>query len=129
MRAGEKLPFIIAIGYPNIASETFVARIGRKLLHLNKRDLRDFIEADIDINIIKTDFPLLYNGIKAIACAPSSMNKQPVKLIYRDNRISAITKTNSNSDLIDLGIALYNFQYVYPGFWDWGNPANFIAEE
>lgn len=33
---------------------------------------------------------------------------------------------DDKSQLIDLGIALWNFEQLFPGYWKWGNPAQFI---
>lgn len=33
---------------------------------------------------------------------------------------------DKESQLIDLGIAMWNFEQAFPGYWVWGNPAKFI---
>lgn len=32
------------------------------------------------------------------------------------------------NQLLDLGIAMFSFQAVYPGTWQWGNPATFLPD-
>lgn len=49
----------------------------------------------------------------------------PLRLNFdMDYEISA--QVPSSKQLIDLGIAIWNFEQLFPGYWEWGNPARFI---
>lgn len=128
LRAGEKIPFLIALGYEDKGKETLIAKVGKSLTHISKKRPADILTSDVSISEIQANRPLLYTGLEAMLCAPSSMNRQPVRVQYRQGEILATVGSGSNSDLIDLGIALFNFQAVYPGVWEWGNPAQFIPD-
>ena len=127
LRAGEKIPFLIALGYEDKGKETLIAKVGKSLTHISKKRPADILTSDVSISE-NANRPLLYTGLEAMLCAPSSMNRQPVRVEYRQGEILAKVGSGSNSDLIDLGIALFNFQAVYPGVWEWGNPARFIPD-
>jgi nitroreductase len=129
LRAGEKIPFLIALGYEDKGRETLIAKVGKSLTHISKKRPADILTSDVSISKIQANRPLLYTGLEAMLCAPSSMNRQPVRVQYRQGEILAKVGSGSNSDLIDLGIALFNFQAVYPGVWEWGNPARFFADD
>lgn len=126
-RAGEKLPFIIAIGYEDAAAETTIAKISRRMLHRHRPTVLSFLTNDTDIKTDELPADIL-QGLEAVSCAPSSMNRRPVKIRIKNETITALVQSSSPSELIDLGIALYNFQAVYPGIWQWGNPAKFIPD-
>ena len=127
LRAGEKIPFLIALGYEDKGKETLIAKVGKSLTHISKKGPADILTSDVSVSEIQANRPL-YIGLEAMLCAPSSMNRQPVRVQYRQGEILAKVGSGSNSDLIDLGIALFNFQAVYPGVWEWGNPAQFIPD-
>ncbi|MCM1005263.1 MAG: hypothetical protein NC402_03085 [Prevotella sp.] len=40
--------------------------------------------------------------------------------------LQAYVPPKNRRQLIDLGIAMYSFSCIYPGTWDWGNPATFL---
>lgn len=46
----------------------------------------------------------------------------------RDYVLQAYVPAKNKNELLDLGIAMYNFQVGYPGEWEWGNPATFIPD-
>ena len=129
LRAGEKIPFLIALGYEDKGKETLIAKVGKSLTHISKKRPTDILTSDVSISEIQANRPLLYTGLEAMLCAPSSMNRQPARVEYKQGRIMGYVKDSNNSDLIDLGIALYNFQAVYPGVWEWGNPARFFPDD
>lgn len=129
LRAGEKIPFIIALGYEDKGKESLFAKVGKTLTHISKKSPTDIINTDVDKSALRLTQPRLYEALEAVLCAPSSMNRQPVRVEYKQGRIMGYVKDSNNSDLIDLGIALYNFQAVYPGVWEWGNPARFFPDD
>ncbi len=43
--------------------------------------------------------------------------------------LQAYVPAKKPAQLIDLGIAMYNFQVGYPGTWEWGNPATFLPDK
>lgn len=128
LRAGEKIAFLILFGYEDNQSKSLMSKIGYALTHRNKRKFSEYIQSDLTIDQIKEEKPELYNAIEAVALAPSALNRQPYKIVLNDNQISAVANSDSSRDLIDLGIAMHNFQIAYPGIWEWGNPAYFYPD-
>lgn len=175
VRVGQELPFIILLGYSEEDKTTFIAKLAKKMIKGREYTPTDYLDTAFPIDIVCAKFPMLYQALEAVACAPSSYNKRPTiiqvsadrytddssetpmplyrdsgsdnravmkmhQALYTDNNISdnisdnirihAIVETKKNrKNLIDLGIAMYNFQAVYPGYWEWGNPATFIPDE
>lgn len=42
--------------------------------------------------------------------------------------LQAYVPGKNTNQLLDLGIAMFSFQAVYPGTWQWGNPATFLPD-
>lgn len=124
IRVGEKLLFLILLGYEDKTKNNFMARIGYRLSHLKRMSPSDFL-----LNVTETDlikFPLLIEAAEAVSYSPSSLNKRPTRIECNNGEIYLKVNSNKDSDLIDLGIAQYNFQHVLPGEWEWGNPSKFL---
>lgn len=58
--------------------------------------------------------------------SPVNSAMQPALDFEGDFMIEAYVP--KQSQLIDLGIAMWNFEQIFPGYWEWGNPARFIPE-
>lgn len=43
-----------------------------------------------------------------------------------ENKYRIEAKVDHPKQLIDLGIAMWNFEQLFQGYWEWGNPARFI---
>lgn len=54
------------------------------------------------------------------------MNAQPVKFIYKDNKVTAKVPEKINMQLVDLGIAKLHFELgAGGGKWEFGNGGTF----
>lgn len=145
VRAGEELLCLIVLGYADEAHTSLAARLSRKIAKRRSKKPEDFFKSDISLLEAEKLFPALGQGLEAVALAPSALNKQPVEIgIASDSSEALNGSANSVSEdgvtvtatvpednpmqLIDLGIAMFNFQAVVSGYWDWGLPAVFRAE-
>lgn len=137
LRAGWKLLFIVAIGYAEERQQTWVSSLAMKMAHRNNRCADDFfVEAEgMSLDEAKSRLFWLDSGLKGLASAPSSLNRQPVRIspvwVSDGNGNKRLTVRvfldNSNSDaLVDLGIGKYNFGAAAVGEWNWGADACFI---
>lgn len=128
MRAGWKLLFIVLTGYKSEAPASFVAKLASSIIHRKKRTIESFFEGDFQTAV--GEIPYLRTMLEALACAPSSLNKQPVKvrLEERDGvkTVCAGVDASNPKNLIDLGIAKFNMAAVGDGVWDWGNYAPYL---
>lgn len=136
LRAGRKLLFLIAIGYPASRSQTLLSGMAMKFAHRHDRSYQDFYVPAEGYSLEKAScqLPWLVNGLKGVACAPSSLNKQPVRVYPKLQgmargagrlTVTASVEDANGSSLIDLGIAKYNFAKAAGGVWEWGNGASF----
>lgn len=127
----EKVPFLIAFGN-RAASPSFIERMTKSFIHRGKVSPRDFFEgSETDYNELIRRFPWLLRALKAVACAPSSLNKRPVRLRLKEHEgrahIAAFVP-DEDSQAVDLGIAKYNVAAAVPGHWDWGNGGVFYPD-
>lgn len=141
LRAGQKILFVIAIGYAAEKAQTAMSKISSTFMHLKKKSHKDFYTETDEWPYAKAleAFPMLEAGLQAVACAPSGYNKRPVRIsiatLPEDKRfgdrnvgiVASVADVNEMT-LFDLGIAKYNFGAVCPGIWDWGNNAFFFPE-
>ncbi len=126
LKAGEKLLFIILLGFEDKTKIRPVARIAYTLIHSKKMSLSDFMPNLYDQEAFFEKNPKLKDAIEAISVSPSSLNKRPARIKYDKGNVLMYVESNSDKSQIDLGIAQFNFQAVYPGEWEWGNPSLFI---
>lgn len=124
VRAGEKVVFLIALGIP-LHKDRPVANFLARLVHRKEMRLSDFFEPEDEIEKAYEEFPELRDGIKGIACAPSAMNRRPVRVFIDKtdgmNCLCAKVKDGNTAFLIDLGIAKFNFNYATASKCRWGN--------
>jgi len=124
VRAGEKILFLVVFGYPANQERPVGSMIAR-IAHLRKMSVDDFFIPSEDLHRIVNENPELSVGIRAVACAPSAMNKRPVRLFIDDtlggNKICAKVNDDNPETLIDLGIAKFNYNYATGTYCDWGN--------
>lgn len=129
IRAGEKIYFIIPVGTP-LGSERMLEKLMVSMIHRKKMTGRDFFSVEKSAYTLKqaTDlYPLLPQALEAVACAPSAVNKRPVRIwIDTEKDIHASLTTDASFAPCDLGIAKFNFQEVFPGEWTWGDGARFL---
>lgn len=126
IRADWKLLFLILFGYPGGKDRT-VARMMMKMAHRHDRTPEQFFTGDEkSLEQAVALYPQLPVGLEALACSPSSLNKQPVRVRFADgdnNSLEICVDPSNPKNLIDLGIAKYNFSFATGIAVDWGNPA------
>lgn len=123
----EKLPFVVTFGYPEENKTTLIGKFSRALLHIKTRKPRDFYEGDdFEYQNALAKFPWLSTAIDALACAPSALNKQPVrlKMVIKESLPEIVAFTKNNSP-VDLGIAKFNIASILHGSWEWGEDGVF----
>lgn len=129
LRAGEKVLFIVLFGFP-LGKEKLLAKLTEKIIHRKKKDFKDFFEPADELVQATTLFPDLQLGLEGIACAPSSLNRQPVRVFLKgkgDNvMLCAKVEDPDEGKLVDLGIAKFNFNFATASECSWGNSASLI---
>lgn len=132
LRAGEKILFLVLIGYSKEKSRV-VANFMVNLIHRKKFTPKQFFTPESDYTQAMAHFPYLETGLQAVACAPSALNKRPVRIFVKEigsGKVLCATVDESNpKNLIDLGIAKWNFNFATSTECEWGNGAPLIIEE
>ncbi len=131
LRVDWKILFVVTIGYPSEKAQTFLSGLTMKYAHRKNRQINDFfVETNqISYSDAKEKMPWLEIGLTALACAPSALNKQPVRItpiVHPEYTIKAFVEEESPNALIDLGIGKYNFSLAANGEWEWGNGGLFF---
>lgn len=129
MEVYEKLPFLIAFGIPE-QKQGGLAAMMKKMMGNRKPDFRTFFAGtDAEYEEAKRQLPFLDLALQAVACAPSSLNKRPVrlKMVEEDGKpqLVAFTEKRDDKTAIDLGIAKCNVALAIDGIWNWGQNSNF----
>lgn len=129
LRAGEKVLFIITIGYTATGKQRITGKIIQSFMHRKTMAWSDFYDEKRSSYTLKeacTLYPKLKEALKAVACAPSALNKRPVRIrLDEEKNIRASVADYSGYAPIDLGVAKFNFQSVFDGEWDFGNDTPF----
>lgn len=135
IRAGEKILFLVVLGYA-AEKPRLMTRIMTKLVAGKDMSADDFFLPKDDLDQAVAVFPDLNVGLEAIACAPSAMNRRPVRVFMRNSIVSqfpgssewhgrpeicAEVDESNPKNLIDLGIAKYNFNFATDTVCVWGN--------
>lgn len=128
----EKIPFVVSFGYPKDDKTPLLAKMAMKFAHRKKMSPRDFFDGtDSEYEVARQELKWLDVALEAVACAPSSLNKRPVRLktttVKGKLQIEATTNGQETS-LVDLGIAKFNVTAVVPGIFDWGKPGIFYKD-
>lgn len=129
LRAGEKVLFIVLFGYP-LGKEKILAKLTTKFAHRKAMSAADFFVPSENAAQAVTLFPQLKLGLEGVACAPSSLNKRPVRIFLKGEgenavpcaKVEEVTPTN----LVDLGIAKFNYNYATTTECAWGNGASLV---
>lgn len=131
IRPGETLLFLILFGYEDASAKRPVMNMMTKLMHRKDPSWRDFFSGNPQsFGEALTEFPKLEEGLHAVALAPSSLNKRPVRIIFsgeNGKRIRAFVDDTNAKNLIDLGIAKFNFAFATGTEWEWGNYAPLLT--
>lgn len=137
----EKIPFVIPFGYPDVSNTSFMSKLTYKLVHRKTRQLRDFFDGtDAEFTSCKDIFPWLDTALEAVACAPSALNSQPVRLKVAEFMIKTpagvvqskpqmeVCTINADKYAAELGIAKFNLSYALNVLIDWGENAGIDFE-
>lgn len=132
----EKIPFVIPFGYPDVSNTSFMGKLTYKLAHRKTRQPRDFFEGtDSEYSNCKEIFPWLDTALEAVACAPSALNSQPVRLKVAEVMIKTpagvvqskpqlmVCTINADKYAAELGIAKFNLTYALNASIGWGENA------
>lgn len=119
---GESLEAVITIGYVETDKRTkekmissFVKKKGKKAA--------DMLKAD------ETAPEWILKGLEAVEKAPSAMNGQPVKFLWKNETLKAHVEVKNGFEEIDMGIAKLHFEVGSgkTGYWEFGNDAKFCC--
>lgn len=110
----ETLICVITIGNVEQA-HALKERIIYRMTHLSRVQMEKLYEADQEVPSWFLD------GMRAVQLAPSTMNRHPVKIVYKSGKASAYVDSPQGSNLIDLGIAKANFGIAAGGRFEFGN--------
>lgn len=128
----EKIPFVVAFGFSDEKRTSFVARLASSMAHRKHRTPRDFFDGDDDAyQAACSNIPWLNVALEAVACAPSALNKQPVRLraVHAEHGWTVSAHTlDPDKFAIELGIAKFNISFAVKGEWDWGENGLFFPE-
>lgn len=121
MEVYERLPFIVVFGKPGGEAST-LARMMTKMVHRKARQYRSFFSgSDAEYDEALRKYPWLPVGLKGVACAPSAVNRQPVRIATEkiDGNLKLKAILLKGGTPIDLGIAKFNFQAPLPVSGEW----------
>lgn len=128
----EKVPYVMAFGIPETSKTTFMGKFTAKMAHRKVRTPREFFEgSDSEYQAAAKEFPWLITALEAVACSPSALNKQPVRLhvVERDGEKHIAAKTvDPGKYAVELGIAKFNVATAVSGVWDWGEDGIFYCD-
>lgn len=132
IRAGEKILFVVLFGIPSGH-----LRLKEKWLvnfvHRKKYELKDFFVPSDKFEDSCKLISELYTGLEAVACAPSALNKRPVRLFLKEDQtnpeVCAKVEVKNKLNLVDLGIAKFNYNFATDTRCEWGNGSPLSTKE
>lgn len=84
IRIGEKLLFLIVIGYGEDRKPSAMASLINKINHRHSGlTPMDFLDTELPWEKVCCEFPLILKGLEAVSYAPSALNKQPVGILIK----------------------------------------------
>lgn len=125
----EKIPFVIAFGYPEENKLSLLGRIAYAKAHRKSCNPSDFLLKSEAVDESRINQSELEKALRAVALAPSALNKKPVRIsmIQQDGQVLLTAGVKDyKRNAIELGIAKYNMANVLSGDWEWGNFMPFI---
>lgn len=119
----ERMPCITPLGYP--AKMSFKETMMRKGVGADKRLPKEklFFENDWNTPYV-TDDSMLFEALEAVRLAPSAVNKQPWRILYKDGMYHFYEKKNKgyvseevgDMQKIDIGIAMAHFDLIIEAY-------------
>ena len=124
LRAGERVLFLVLLGYPQEKSRV-MANLMAGFIHRKKMSARQYFEPSSAYEAAAAEYPMLHDGLEGVACAPSALNKRPVRVCISEfdgkKKLCAKVDASNPKNLIDLGIAKFNFNFATNTECEWGN--------
>lgn len=127
MRVDWKLPFILVLGYPASDKDTFMTRLSHTFMNKVIKPEMILTHDSITIESLRNRWPVYAEALRAAACAPSALNKHPLRfriLPQEDETtypsVSVIAQNDKQFTRIDMGAALYNWEQIAAGSWEFG---------
>lgn len=126
----ERLPFVVVFGMEDPKHRPFIGRLAAGIAHGKKMDPSEFfMGSQTDFREAESRLPWLPEALQAVACAPSALNKRPVRLYTEDDKGDMRLRAHVSDPCkfsVELGIAKCNVADVVPeGLWEWGNDGAF----
>lgn len=132
LRAGERILFLVVVGYPKEKARP-MAKFMVSFAHRKKMNPSQFFVPESEYEAAIRAYPFLQEGLEGVACAPSALNKRPARVFLTEKdgirQLCAKVDASNPKNLIDLGIAKFNFNYVTLTECEWGNGTPMIIEE
>lgn len=126
LRAGEKILFLVVFGYPKEKSR-FLANFMVNIIHRKKMKAKDFFEPEPEYDKAIKVLSYLKEGLEGVACAPSAVNRRPTRVFLKEENGEIVpcakVDVSNPKNLIDLGIAKFNFNFTTDTECEWGNGA------
>ncbi|MDE6811819.1 MAG: nitroreductase family protein [Muribaculaceae bacterium] len=124
LSATEEIAFLVPFGYEDENGPGFLGKLVAKIAHRKSIKPEEFYNNDMgffNLQEAMSRTPALADVLEALACAPSGMNKQPVRIwMGEDTMLHLGLAFKGDYTSCDLGIAKFNVQAVLPGKWQWG---------
>lgn len=104
----EIMPIVSPVGYEGGRKSLFAIVVGR---NRNKRNSfsHSFFNRDFNTPLTEVDAGEYFEPLEMVRLAPSSLNKQPWRIVKEDDKIHFYFADNKGSTIIDMGIALCHF--------------------
>lgn len=109
----EELICVIPVGI--ISSTTLKEKMIRSAVHRKTKTMEERITSDSDLP------QWVVSGMEAVMKAPSALNSQKTKFIFKDHHVYAEIINDYKLDMVDLGIAKKHFEIGAGGTFEFGN--------
>ena len=118
----EKLVCVVAVGF-SPEEPTVREKLVRKALHRADKPMEALYDAD------EPPPEWFLDGVRAVAKAPSAVNRHPTRFLWKDGRVFVQNEGNFSYQSIDLGIAKAHFALGAGGRFEPGERSEFVKEE
>lgn len=108
LKENEIVPIVSPVGYEGGKKSLFAKIVGK---NTNKRNdfSQSFFNGDFNTSLTESDAGEFYEPLEMLRLAPSAINKQPWRVIKKDDKIHFYFADSKTSTIIDMGIALCHF--------------------